>query len=851
MNWQQRISITTVLAALAACGGGGGGDPVFNPTHQYGGSPPQGAKVVSPDEFKQAVQDPDFRWESATARRERKKKAEDQFKADQTAVQTLVQTRPGMAKFLLEPDFSDPNVKKLPGDNYLVTFTNKAGQTESVITMGQHAKFRDLLAAHQRFMDVDNQLGVYTEAYGSLPDALKTGLPTPASLSGKGFAEVRAAQQQLEQKLEGQIASLEQQALLAAQQKYARARGLLLPMGSDPLEPPGFPPTPANEERSGEGSDRTGGKCGHASNGLYNNLHWPLKYFITSTKNQRIRGSCTGFALTSATETLVAVRDGKWVNLSEQFLYNRIKTVWDADDYDEGAPTADVAEEFSKSGYRLPFEDQWNYNPSTERAVGSAADEEEDFLGSCIGYDERCSNTAHQSEFICTVSGGQTYCGSRPPSLGQGYKISNSYLIWENGDDLPLNTLRNMLANGRPMVVTLEVTRGMRGNRLDTNGFLVDYDDEVLGGHAIHLVGYLSNSKIQEKLPGAPWGAGGGYFILKNSWGTCYGDGGLVYIPVSWAKEYFVHIIVFSLANPSPVFKNKPPTLQITAPANNTQHNLEFNLVNFKALASDPDGDVPVVNWASDLDGPMGSGADLTYSFKKAGTHTVTATARDNVGKEVSAEVKVKVVDNPPTVEILSPSNNQTLYRDQNYLLEGTASDGPSLLECNKLTWNSSKAGEGPWTGCTPTAKFTTNGARTLTLKAADAGGKIGQDTVNINVTDLPPSGPPDVTITSPKNGTQFSANTNIRLARTITNPGDGPVTEVWKLKVGNTEKVITPKTCEVKINNLPIIYPCFKPADYGYNDNGVKLAQLSLTVTDNESLSDTDTVNISIGFVP
>lgn len=36
MNWQQRISITTVLAALAACGGGGGGDPVFNPPINMG-----------------------------------------------------------------------------------------------------------------------------------------------------------------------------------------------------------------------------------------------------------------------------------------------------------------------------------------------------------------------------------------------------------------------------------------------------------------------------------------------------------------------------------------------------------------------------------------------------------------------------------------------------------------------------------------------------------------------------------------------------------------------------------------------------------------------------------------------
>ena len=301
------------------------------------------------------------------------------------------------------------------------------------------------------------------------------------------------------------------------------------------------------------------------------------------------------------------------------------------------------------------------------------------------------------------------------------------------------------------------------------------------------------------------------------------------------------------------VLGNQPPEITLTAPTGVTQVNLEFNLVNFKVSVDDIEGGDSCcpVTWTSNLDGNMGSGKELSYSFKTLGTHTVTATTTDNGGLTDSVSKTVIVVNNPPTVEILNPSNNQILYRDQNYPFEGTAIDGVLDVPCNTFTWKSSKAGEGPWTGCTPTVKFTSNGARTITLSATDAQGAIGQDSVTINITDLPPSGPPQITIKSPKNGAQYSATSNIRLSYSITNPGEGAVTEVWKLKVGNTEKIITPKLCTGQVGGIPFAYKCFKPADYGYNDNGVKLATLTLTVTDNESLSGTDTVSFSFGQVP
>ncbi len=56
------------------------------------------------------------------------------------------------------------------------------------------------------------------------------------------------------------------------------------------------------------------------------------------------------------------------------------------------------------------------------------------------------------------------------------------------------------------------------------------------GGHVVHIVGYIDNSQLAAN-PGtliAPAGAGGGYFIIKNSWGTCTGDLGYRYMPVDF-----------------------------------------------------------------------------------------------------------------------------------------------------------------------------------------------------------------------------------------------------------------------------------------------------------------------------
>ncbi len=62
---------------------------------------------------------------------------------------------------------------------------------------------------------------------------------------------------------------------------------------------------------------------------------------------------------------------------------------------------------------------------------------------------------------------------------------------------------------------------------------------------AIDIVSHIENDDIARIVPSAPpddagpyapKGDNGGYFIGRNSWGRCWGDGGYVYIPYRWLR---------------------------------------------------------------------------------------------------------------------------------------------------------------------------------------------------------------------------------------------------------------------------------------------------------------------------
>lgn len=81
---------------------------------------------------------------------------------------------------------------------------------------------------------------------------------------------------------------------------------------------------------------------------------------------------------------------------------------------------------------------------------------------------------------------------------------------------------RYWIANQGPILTRLGVDRTW-DRATQTNGSLdTDLPDTVGGGHAVSLVGYTKN-----------------YFIVRNSWGSGWGDKGLAYALNSYAKDAF------------------------------------------------------------------------------------------------------------------------------------------------------------------------------------------------------------------------------------------------------------------------------------------------------------------------
>ena len=87
--------------------------------------------------------------------------------------------------------------------------------------------------------------------------------------------------------------------------------------------------------------------------------------------------------------------------------------------------------------------------------------------------------------------------------------------------DHTLTSMRACLADQQPFTVGVELHKTFKSQLVRQTGVvpLPAGDDKVLGGHAMLVVGYFDDSR---------------HFVVRNSWGSTWGDGGHCYIPYSY-----------------------------------------------------------------------------------------------------------------------------------------------------------------------------------------------------------------------------------------------------------------------------------------------------------------------------
>jgi hypothetical protein len=215
---------------------------------------------------------------------------------------------------------------------------------------------------------------------------------------------------------------------------------------------------------------------------------------------------------------------------------------------------------------------------------------------------------------------------------------------------------------------------------------------------------------------------------------------------------------------------DKPPTISITEPSNNSSVPYGAFGVTFSASVNDFEGgpNCCLITWESDKDGVLGTGASIQFTFHNLGPRTIKASAREKSGASAVASIAINVTNSAPTVSILKPAPGQKLFKGAPFVFSGTSLDSETFfpLPCDKLHWTSSNPLDKiSVSGCAPPLTFSSDGVRKITLSGTDEKGATGTASVVIIVGELTANLPPAVTILKPADNTSLSPSQIASLA--------------------------------------------------------------------------------------
>jgi hypothetical protein len=298
---------------------------------------------------------------------------------------------------------------------------------------------------------------------------------------------------------------------------------------------------------------------------------------------------------------------------------------------------------------------------------------------------------------------------------------------------------------------------------------------------------------------------------------------------------------------------NSPPTVTIKAPANNTTVAFgALNSITFEAVATDfEDSNCCKMVWTSDVDGQIGIGAEVIYTFPTSGPRKIAVQAFDSAGAaSVSASINILATNLPPSVKINKPALGATLYRNVTYLFDGQGTDPnqPAFtLPCASLSWSTNVAGDPQLAGCNPNLVFKTIGPRWLTLTGTDAQGLHTHAATLFDVVDPPAGSGPFVTITNPIDGSAFVPYQSSLLSYTVSNaaPGLAPA-PVWKIEVGGQQIPVN-----LHAPPSPGLAPTWTPSEYLHSTCGTSSAALWLYFVDGSGKAASDHVKVGVNYGP
>jgi PKD repeat protein len=708
-------------------------ETVFTKENAWQGELPADAEILNPDEFRRRV----AAGELVVAQTEEKQIAalERQFQQDRAFLAALPSPSPWVRELLEAANAAAGYQGDLP-------FQTPGGPT---LLEGLGTQLRNAVLITQAAQSAENALEDYRQTYSLLPEDLQSRAATPESLVGRSADQIRVELSKLD-------------ALLAGTQNLDNTR----------LE---AAPTWATESstaelstqaiRPGQGRDEDS-PCA-APSGLAARHWFPLKYFISPMKNQGMRGSCWAFAALGAVESRELVQNNNRVNLSEQFLINKVKQDWDSSDYSEGYKSTKALNTAADKRQVLPNEVDWTYNQSPNRPNVQDG-KKEAYARACDPYGigpnaGTCSETAHQSRRACSTFVFTVCSYARVNFGGPGVAASRALQLWANGQTFDLARYRLLLRQGHVLMASFNVYGGFSNAPA---GVVSDYTTacgekagKACGGHAVQIVGFLSNEQMST--PRAPVNVGGGgYFIVKNSWGCGAGDGGYYYVPADYVQRLFTSLSVLQFdGRRSEAWRREQatpggsiaPTITLTDEPRRSDLRVSTDLARFFRVTHPDARSVNLTVSAPGLgtiyDGPWSIAPDqlvppsLPYTFTSVGRPTLTLTARRGTAS-AGTTLTLEVVNTPPSLSLVFSGQPR---QGEAYPLSVQITDineaDPNQL-CPNTTWSVDPPDTlSTTTGCHVNVTFGTTGDRTVRVSTRDTEGAVGRTSRILSV--LPP----------------------------------------------------------------------------------------------------------------
>lgn len=207
-------------------------------------------------------------------------------------------------------------------------------------------------------------------------------------------------------------------------------------------------------------------------------------------------------------------------------------------------------------------------------------------------------------------------------------------------------------------------------------------------------------------------------------------------------------------STPFKVAKKSPDPAEIVSPANNSYW-AATEPVTLSGLAFDPDdGDLAgaALQWTSNRQGALGSGADLTVNLLP-GVHRITLTATDSDGNKVTATNTITVADQPPAVTVTAHNSNLVINAVPG---SGGAPITAAFYSLDAgATWKTIPLGALPY-------QVAANGPTDLVAQAVDAAGQWGLAEAKLNQVPLTVTVTPKTAIVQVTKSQKFTANTAV-----------------------------------------------------------------------------------------